>query len=847
MNLRKFYVKPNLPKELSPLYELSYNIWSTWDKDADKLYRRIDSALFIEVKHNPVAFLHKLSGETLKKLSEDKGFLYELDQVYTKFKDYISFQFKYKSLLSGENSFTKDDIIAYISLEFGLHESISIYSGGLGILAGDYLKGASDLDLPMIGVGLLYKNGYFTQHINMDGFQEEEYIENQWYLSPIKEMKDSEGKPIILNVKIKNEDLFAKVWKIEIGNVPLFLLDTNIVNNKEHFRSITDNLYVSDRKKRIEQEILIGYGTLELFKVLNINVRIYHLNEGHSAFLITKRIMNLMTENKIPYERAYHIVRQSTLFTTHTSVIEGNEHFEEVLMKEYLESDIKSVGMDFEKFMAYGRINGSSVFWLPAYAIRNSKFTNGVSKLHNESSREMWKDIFPSMHIKEIPIGYVTNGVHLQSWLSSEMTYLFNRYLGEDYIRHFEDEKMWKKIFNIPDSEIWEAHKRRKEQLISFVRDRIVNSMKTKGVSLKNISRVSSFMNPDSLTIGFARRFAPYKRANLILSDAERLKSMLTDKSKPIQLIFAGKAHPADFMGKTLIKEILDFSKKYDIQNQLVFIEDYDINVARHLVQGVDVWLNTPIKPMEASGTSGMKAGMNGALNLSILDGWWPECYEPKNGWAINAGDIYDNYEVKKNAETNQIYELIKDEISELYYNKGNGYFSTEWVQMMKNSIYTIAKNFNMQRVLCEYLYKYYQPACRCSLSLDNGNINVLKAMEDDLHKIREHWKSIYFKDVFSDFEKREIQTSEEVSFDVYVMLDKAEESLFNVEIFYMFLGDNYKIVNLEFIERYSDNVAKFSGKMKVKGTGEQGINIRIKPRSKALSEMYPEFVKWFV
>ncbi len=847
MNLKTFYVRPHIPKELQPLYDMSFNIWSTWDKEADRLMRRIDPLLYREVQHNPVALLNKLPAEKLKELARDKGFLYELDKVWQKFSKYMEFEGVYTSDDGSEVPLAKEDTIAYFSMEFGLHESVPIYSGGLGILAGDHLKAASDMGIPLFGFGLLYRYGYLTQRINMDGFQEEEYIENTWYLKPVREVKNKKGEPFIFAMKLHGEDLWVKVWRIDVGKIPLYLLDTNIEQNNDYQKGITDHLYVADRRKRIEQEILLGQGAIIAIRELGLDPKVFHLNEGHSAFLIIERLKKYMKEAKMPFEKARQMVRQTTVFTTHTPVIEGNEHYDDSLIKEYLADDIPALGIPMDTLLALGKIDDSKNFWLPAFAIRFSKYSNGVSKLHGEVSRHMWKNIYQNLHINEVPIDSVTNGVHLLTWLSMEMTYLFDRYVGPDYVHKAGDPDVWDKVLDIPDNEIWEAHKRRKEQLITFIRERMIRMLQKKGAPMKQIKRVSNVLNPDYLTIGFARRFAPYKRANLLLTDAERLKAILTNPQKPVQIIFAGKAHPADLMGKSLIKEVIDFAKEHNLEDRLVFVEDYDINVARHLVQGVDMWLNTPIKPMEASGTSGMKAGMNGVLNLSVLDGWWPESYNGENGWAITAGDLYENFDMKKSAEAMQIYDLLEDEITELYYDKGNSYFPGNWVKRMKQSMYTVGMNFNMHRMLREYFYKYYLPIGINLYLLEEKNFEMLDEVVEMDEKLKKYWNKIYIKDVFSEFDKKDIQAEDSIAIEVYVFLDSAEKELIDVEMLYVHDDDQYHTITLDFKEKFTDNVAKYTGTLMLKGSGVQGMNIRIRPRSKFFFETYPEYVKWYV
>lgn len=847
MKLKNFYVKPVVPDSLQPLYEISYNMWSTWDKEAERLFRRINPELFRSVKHNPVEFLHKLSAEDMAQLASDNGFLYELNKVYDKFKRYMTFEGYYTDENGNDIPAEKDEVIAYFSMEFGMHESVAIYSGGLGVLAGDYLKAASDTGIPLYGIGLLYTYGYMNQRIAIDGFQQEEYLENKWYLKAIKETVGEDGEPLLFPMKIKGKDVWIKIWEIDVGKIKLYLLDTSIPQNDLAARCITDHLYISDKHLRIQQEIILGQGGLKALDLLGIKPRIFHLNEGHSAFLILERMKQLVNVQKMPFEKARQLIIQSTVFTTHTPVIEGNEHFDESFIREYFKDDVEELGMTMDRFLQCGKVDNSRIFWLPIFAIKYSKFRNGVSKLHGEVSRQMWKDIFPHMHDDEVPIDFVTNGVHLQTWLSMEITYLFDRYLGPDYMHKANSAKLWDGISVIPNNEIWEAHKRRKEQLITFVRKKIVQSLQRRGAPAKSIKRASNILNPQYLTIGFARRFATYKRANLLLQDPERLKKILTNPHRPVQIIFAGKAHPADVAGKTIIKDILNFANENNLEDHIVFVEDYDMDIARHMVQGVDVWLNNPIKPMEASGTSGIKAGINGVLNLSVLDGWWPECYNGTNGWAITAGDFYSDMNLKTSAEAQQIYDLLEEEITEKYYEKGESYYPEEWVEMMKSSIFSVGKGFNMHRMLTDYFNKFYEKEFKTLDLLESNNFKKIDEFMVMNKTFAEKWHSLSIKDAFTNIDSHSVDSSENISVEVYVHLDSMPHEDVAVELFYCPDEDSCGIVMLDYVEKYGDNVAKYTGTFSLKGSGEQGYNIRIRPSNDFFFELYSQYVKWLI
>ncbi len=848
MNLRRFYVKPHMPGRLKPLFELAYNVWTTWDQEAIRLFSRIDPALFRKVHHNPVEFIHRLGSERLAELAKDPGFLFELEQVWYKFITYLSFEGTYLSEAGEEKSFGEGDIIAYLSMEFSLHESIPIYSGGLGILAGDYLKAASDVGLPLVGFGLLYRFGYFTQRINLHGLQEEEYKENVWHLKPVEEVLDPEGQPIVFGVPLKDVEAAVKLWKINVGRTTLYLLDTNLEDNPPQVRAITDMLYDPDRDDRIEQELILGRGARVAMRRLGIEPKVYHLNEGHSAFIILERLKELMLGEGRSFEEAANIIRNSTVFTTHTPVIEGNEHFDEELILDYAAADLKKLGLSADRFLDLGRVSGrGKSFWLPALAIRFSRFTNGVSPIHAQVSRGMWRPLFAELHELEIPIHSINNGVHLPTWMSKDIAFLFDRYVGPDYLHKAEKPEVWEKVAAIPDAELWEAHLRAKRDLISFVRRRLMAEMERKGFAESKLREIEDVLSPHALTIGFARRFAPYKRANLILSNPERLKAILTHPQRPVQIIFSGKSHPADLEGKRIIQQVLRFIRDHELETRVVFVEDYDMDVARHLVTGVDVWLNTPLKPLEASGTSGMKAGINGVLNLSVMDGWWPECYNGENGWAITAGEAIENLEAKAAAEANQIYELLEEEIAPMFFERSEGDIPRDWAQWMKNAIETVGRGFNIHAMLRGYLYSFYLPETETSARLAADKGKGLKALTKLKKDIDRYWSKIYIRDYFTSIDDHVPAVEEEVTVDCYVQVDDAPVELVMAEVVYTYGEDGGRLerIPLSFQESYPDKVAKFSGSFRLKEPGLQEMGVRVRPADPLFSELNPNYVIW--
>lgn len=845
IKFKHFYVQPKLPEALQPLMELAQNIWSSWDPDAYRLFSRINPVLFRKFNHNPVKLLQKISENRLNELEKDVGFINELSMVYNKFKAYLNYEGHYVNESGEYKPFEDDFVIAYYSMEYGLQESLPIYSGGLGVLSGDYLKAASDLGMPLIAFGLLYRYGYFIQKINLDGMQEEIYEENEWYSKPVQIVKDEKGNDLIIELKVGKETIYLKAWKINVGKIDLYLLDADIERNVDKYRRITDHLYISDKEMRLLQEIVLAFGSLELMDKLGIKPAIHHMNEGHSAFLIIKRLKQLMLSDSFSFDKAVDLIKASTVFTTHTPVPAGNESFEMELVKQYMSAELAECNISFNQFKEFATMPDQEDFSMPALAIRFSSYVNGVSKLHSLVSKKMWHPIYPQLYEDEMPIKAITNGVHIQSWLSRNISVLFNRYLGPNYLHTAEDKSLWVNIFTIPDNEIWEAHQTRKAQMINFIRSRLKNSLVVKGAGESSAEIVSSIINLNYLTIGFARRFASYKRASLLLQDKNRLLRLLKHNSRPIQFIFAGKAHPADEKGKAAVKELIEFAHENNVEDRFVFIEDYDINVARHLVQGVDVWLNNPQKPNEASGTSGMKAGMNGVLNCSVLDGWWPECYTPKNGWAIKSYENVSDKAIRDKLEASELYDILEYEIAKLYYNKDQNGLPHHWVQMMKQSIHDVGQGFNMHRMLREYLDKFYLKsyANLKKISLDNyAELNNIQNLKKEIAEVWDEVKIVSFAIEIE--ENKTIVSGEEVTVKGAINLGKARPEIFALELFYRYNNHRYEIIPLKLAE-HKNNTAYYQGSFIVKGAGRQSFNLRVRPLP-YLFKRFNEYIRWY-
>jgi starch phosphorylase len=845
MTFKTFLAQPKYPSSLQPLFDLAGNLWTLWNYDALALFYRIDAQLFRNANHNPIKFLYSLSKERLDELSHDEGFLFELRNVWDRFKKYIQHPGTYKKGCDLECQLEKGRTVAYFSMEYALHESIPIYAGGLGVLAGDFLKCASDLNLPVIGVGLLYKYGYFTQYVDSKGFQSEVYVPFEEHLLPLREVRDSKGRLSYINVRILREDVRVKLWEIAVGNTRLILLDTDIEENPPYLRDITNELYTSSREKRIQQEIILGVGGVRALEVLGIKPTLFHLNEGHAAFVIIGRLKTLLSDEKLSLAEAKAIIRASTIFTTHTPVMAGNENFLSDLVERHLEPLLGEFGLSFKDIETLGYINGElDKFWQPAFSIHFAKYINGVSKQHTEVSKKIWLDLFPGQPTLEIPITHITNGVHL-SWISPSFINLLNNYVGPDYVRCGDRADVWRKIYDIPDDELWEEHRRNKKEMINFIRRHIARQMSAKGYS----RFVSRLLNPEYLTIVFARRFAGYKRPTLILNDKERLKNILTDSAEPVQIIFAGKAHPADETSKKMIKEVIDFAKNYHLEDRVIFLENYDMNVARHLYWGADVWLNTPAQNMEASGTSGMKAAMNGALHLSTFEGWWQEGYNGTNGWAVTAGMLYDKSDLQDVADANQFYDFLEHEITALYYERNEADVPEGWVGMMKESLVSVCRYFNMNRVLCEYFTKFYVPASDYLKHITDDGYKLLKEAVREEKDVIKHFGKIKIISFTTDADAKERLTKgEQVEAGCSVDFQDAPDALFSVELFYMIDGGSrFKVIPMSADGGLpgQKSVILYRCVLEVDGFGIQSINVRVRPANEIVRDLHPELVKW--
>lgn len=707
-------VYPNnfdLPYRIKRLGDLANNLWWVGNPEVARLFKEIDPLKWRLSNHNPVVLLRTVDKSKFEDLIKDRYFLDLYDGIVRDFDNYMNREDTWSNTVFPEN---KEDKIAYFSFEYGLHESLMVYAGGLGILSGDHLKEASDLGLPLIAVGFLYTYGYFSQRITEDGWQEAHNVEIKFSDLPIVELYDENKRPITISIDLPGRQLYARLYELQVGRVPLVLLQTNIPENCGIDRELTDKLYISDPELRISQEMLLGIGGMRALQRLGHKPVIFHMNEGHSAFLTLERMRQLI-EAGSTLEEAKEIVQKSSIFTTHTPVPAGNDEFPTWLIDKYFANYWGSLGLDRDQFMELAKVKNDwsdEVFSMPVLALRLSNFRNGVSKLHGAVSRSMWQYLWPEKKVDEVPITYITNGVHTGTWLARRLAELYKKYLGVDWRERLDDPQMWERIDAIPDRELWEVRIHLKRKLSSYMVARARDEWANDRVHPVQTVASGVLLDPLALTIGFARRFATYKRANLVFRDYERLMKIVTDPEKPVQIIFAGKAHPADEPGKRLIQEVYRAVKNSRNGGRLVFLDDYDMDMARHLVQGVDIWLNTPRRPREASGTSGMKAAMNGSLNFSVLDGWWAEGYNGKNGWAIGDDTAYDNLDLQDEADALSLYETLENEIVPLYYTKRSADgLPGDWIERIKEGIKTTSPAFSMTRMVKQYANELYHPA----------------------------------------------------------------------------------------------------------------------------------------
>ena len=772
-------VNAKLPRRLARLEELANNLWYSWDRQTRLLFSRLDTLLWDEVGHNPKAFLKRVDERKLVDAADDPVFLGNYNRVLSEFDTYHGEPMR----RNGSEWLRQSDLVAYFCAEFGFHESLPIYSGGLGILAGDHCKSASDMRLPFIGVGLLYRQGYFHQTIDGEGNQHAAYSDSDFEDLPVAPLLRDDGSEVRVKVDLPGRTVHVKVWQAKVGHVTLYLLDTDLDENSGDDRDITHRLYGGDRTTRMEQEIVLGIGGVRALVALGLKPTAWHINEGHPGFLVLERARMLVGQG-LTFDAALEAVAANTVFTTHTPVPAGHDHFSADMMRDYFSWLRKELGMSEQDLLALGRVDGNQEFNMTALAIRGSRFQNGVSRIHGSMSARICAPLWPEVAPEENPLSYVTNGVHVPTFLAPEWSDQFDKFLGFDWSHHANNQAFWQRIDDMPDHLFWSVRQSLKAQMLHLVRHRVSRQhFRNRGseAHLDRLLRYADPVNPNVLTIGFARRFATYKRAALLFEDLDWLRQILGDEKRPVLFIFAGKAHPADVPGQDIIRRLTQMAHLPDFEGKVLLIEGYDLRLARRLVSGVDVWLNNPVYPLEASGTSGMKAGMNGVLNLSVLDGWWGEGYDGKNGWGIKpVSESLD--EARRNFEESRtLYELLQDQVIPLYYRRGDMGYSAEWLRMAKRSIATLLPRFSSARMMSEYLAKFYLPATRQGRRYGESNFEAARRLAEWKKHVRGSWPKVTMRRL--DAPKKRIAFGDNMRFEVGVGLDGLKPEDVRVEL----------------------------------------------------------------
>jgi starch phosphorylase len=832
---RTFTVVPSLPPVLSPLRDLAYNLHWCWHLEVIDLFRRLDRDLWEETGHNPLLMLSELSQQRLAEAAADTGFVAQMKRVFQAFNRYMGGHDTWYHAIDNVGSGLG---VAYFSMEFGLTESLKLYSGGLGILAGDHLKSASDLGVPLVGMGLLYQQGYFAQYLNADGWQQEMYPVNDFHNLPLRLERDSQGEPLKVEVAFPGRSVFAQVWRAQVGRVPLFLLDTNLAENKQEDRHITDQLYGGDNEMRIQQEIILGIGGVRALRALDVRPTVYHMNEGHSAFLALERTRLIMAEQHLSFAEARELVAAGNLFTTHTPVPAGIDLFPPYLMDRYFGAYLGELGLSRDAFLGLGRRPANQpddAFSMAILALGLSYSTNAVSQRHGTVAREMWRDLWPGTLAEDVPIGHVTNGIHLHSWLSNDMASLYERYLGPQWAERPFDRQLWARMDRIPDEELWRTHERRRERLVAVARRRLEQQMARRGATQQEIDAASEVLDPEALTIGFARRFATYKRALLLFSDPDRLSTILNDPKRPVQILFAGKAHPNDNAGKEFIRQIIHLTRRPDLRRRIIFLEDYDISLARYMVQGVDIWLNTPRQGMEASGTSGMKAVANGALHVSSLDGWWCEGYNREVGWRIGSGEPGADERYADEIDAQALYDLLEKEIVPLFYDAHNERLPRGWIAKMKRAVAQIAPVFNTHRMVTEYAERFYLRAHARYLELLADDCAGARDVASWKDRVRGQWDKVRIDMIDSDAQDG-MPVTADINLTAHVHLGDLTPSDVLLLAYHGNIGPQGDITKPEVTSMTPDDGAGggayvYRATFACRSTGQRGYTVRLMPR----------------
>ncbi|MDA3879220.1 MAG: alpha-glucan family phosphorylase [Prolixibacteraceae bacterium] len=836
---KKLVVESNIPESLNSLKEISKNLWWTWNTKARELFEYIDEEIWEESSHNPIVLLDKVNYNRFIELEKDDEFRYKLDWVYNEMNNYLE-----------ERAKTKTTNIAYFSMEYGLHDSLKIFSGGLGVLAGDYLKEASDSKINMTGIGLLYRYGYFKQTLNNHGEQIANYEAEEFAKIPVSPVL-IDNNWLTIEVEYPGRNLKARVWQVNVGSVKLYLLDADLEENRDEDRYVTHHLYGGDNENRLKQEILLGFGGIKVLKALGVEAEVYHCNEGHAAFITLERLKNYIAEYNLSLDEASELVRVSTLFTTHTPVPAGHDSFNNDLLKKYLSNFPEKISLKWEQFLMLGKTNPTEDHFNMSYLAANlSQNINGVSKLHGDVSKHILKGLYPGYFAEELHIGYVTNGVHYSTWAAKEWKELHRKYFGQDFPESQSSFKVWDKIHEVPDEEIVELKQELKKKLIDYIKQRFSDNWIKRNENPKLITEALTKLNPNALTIGFARRFATYKRADLLFNNLERLSKIVNNPERPVQFIFAGKAHPADGGGQALIKHIVEISKRPEFIGKILFIQNYDMNLAKMMLQGVDIWMNTPTRPLEASGTSGEKGVMNGTIHFSVLDGWWVEGYKPDAGWALPLERSFDVQEYQDELDAETIYNIFEQEIIPAYYNQNKNGISHSWVSYVKNTISKVAPNFTMRRQLNDYIERFYKPQAARFAKLLNNNFEQAKELTIWKNKVASAWEGIKLIETnIDDGIAKTYMTGEKHPASITINLNGLSTSEIGVEVILVEKQDE-KYILIEshgFKPKSSDgDTVVYTTDLTIMTPGSYNYGIRVFPINENLPHRFDfNYVKW--
>lgn len=841
MKIHTFHVDPALPERLEPLRELAFNLYFSWKPEVVGLFTRLDPDLWEEVNHNPVAFLGRVPQARFDEAAADDGYVATLDEVHEAFRRNREAT-KTWYTATEENPLTMQ--VAYFAMEYGLHECLPLYSGGLGMLSGDHLKSASELGVPLTGVGLLYQKGYFRQYLNQEGYQQESYVENDFSTMPLTLLRDADGGPLTVSVQLPQRDLHMQVWRLDVGRIRLLLLDTNIPANRKQDQDLTDFLYGGDSEMRICQEIILGIGGVRALRASGLSPTVYHMNEGHAAFLALERIRILMEESGLSFSEAREVAAASSCFTTHTPVPAGTDEFTVELVKKYFCSYYPRLGLDLPQFMDLGRKTPGEEedpLNMTVLAMRLSQHRNGVSRLHGQVSRAMWQNLWPGMRPQEVPIRHVTNGVFHETWLSPEMHSLFDRYLGPAWHQGTTGETAWKRVEQIPAVELWRTHERRRERLVAFTRRKLAHQLTQRNAPRAEIEAAAEVLSPEALTVGFARRFAAYKRATLLFRDLDRLERLVNHADRPVQFIIAGKAHPRDEAGKDLIRSIVRHARQERFRLRVVFLENYDMEVARYMLQGTDIWLNTPRRPNEASGTSGMKAAVNGAIHMSVLDGWWDEAYERNVGWAVGRGETYEDHEQQDQVESRAVFDLMEQEAVPLFYDRGPDGLPRGWIQLMKSSLMRLCPVFTSNRMVREYTEQFYVKAHRRQAALNSEGTKRARSLASWKERVRRSWPQVEVLDVQAETENLEVGDNLKIT--ARVKLGDLDPSDVAVLVHRGPMDQRGEIVQgitltMQPCQETDDGAVVCTSDVPLRHSGRQGFTVRVIPHHEDLQDL---------